>query len=299
MEIQKEKIIYHYIYDPKKYSGRMFDQFLAMGWYRMKQKIFTTTHNQYGNGPENINRVWWLRYNVNELSAHDSHKRLKRKSARFEITIEKFHDNSLEELDLYDIYRSDIDFDGYESLNEYLYGGEKMSSKYNTYAIRIKDNSKLIAVGLFDKGLDSVASGIHFYDHSYSKYSLGKLLILKTVEFLKENNMQWYYPGYIVVGKPKLDYKLFLGKDKAQYFDYESKSWLGYKDEILIPESYTLDDFDLFGLSILFARFGNMPPKDIKELMRGIDQSSIEEINNNDAQTNYPSDTLNNIEDIY
>ena len=108
MEIQKEKIIYHYIYDPKKYSGRMFDQFLAMGWYRMKQKIFTTTHNQYGNGPENINRVWWLRYNVNELSAHDSHKRLKRKSARFEITIEKFHDNSLEEHDLYDIYMTDL-----------------------------------------------------------------------------------------------------------------------------------------------------------------------------------------------
>ena len=42
-----------------------------------------------------------------------------------------------------------------------------------------------------------------------------------------------------------------------------------------------------------------MTPKDIKELMREIDQSSIEEINNSDAQTDYPSDPLNNIEDIY
>jgi arginyl-tRNA--protein-N-Asp/Glu arginylyltransferase len=298
MENQKEKVIYHYTHDPKKYSAKMIDRFLAKGWYRMKQKIFTTTHNQYGNGPENINRVWWLRYNVNEITTHDSHKRLKRKSAGFKITIEKFLDNSQEEHELYDIYRSHIDFDGYESLNEYLYGGEKIDNKYNTYAIRIKDNGKLIAVGLFDKGFYAAASGIHFYDPSYSKYSLGKLLILKTVEFMKENNMQWYYPGYIVVGKPKLDYKLFLGKDKAQYFDYESKLWLPYKDEILIPESYTLDDVDFFGLSVLFSRFGNMTPKDIRELMREIDQISIEEINNSGIETDYSSDLLKNIDDI-
>jgi arginine-tRNA-protein transferase len=274
MENQKEKIIYHYTYAPKKYSAKMIDRYHAMGWYRMKQKIFTTTHIKYGDGPENMNRVWWLRYNVNELTVHQSHKRLLKKAAEFEISIEKFLDNSREEHDLYDRYRSSIDFDGYDTLFEYLYGRTQKDEKYNTYAIRIKDKGKLIAVGLFNKGLYAAASAIHFYDHDYAKFSLGKILILETVKFMKANNMEWYYPGYIVVGKPKLNYKLFLGKDKAQFYDYETKSWLPYKDEILIPESYTLNDVDFFGLSVLFSRFGNMTAKDIRDLMHEVDQLS-------------------------
>jgi len=272
MEIQKEKIIYHYTYAPKKYSARMIDRYLAMGWYRMKQKIFSTTHNSYGEGPENLNRVWWLRYDVNEITPHTSHKRLKKKASAFTITIEKFLDDSTEEHDLYDKYRAYVDFDGYDSLKAFLYGRNKCENKYNTFAIRIKDKDKLIAVGLFDKGLYAAASGIHFYDPEYAKFSLGRLMILKTIEFMKANNLKWYYPGYIVVGRPKLDYKLFLGKDIAQYFDYETKSWLKFKDEILIPETYDLGDVDYFGLSLLFSRFGNMTPKDIRDLMTEIDE---------------------------
>jgi len=272
MEIQKEKIIYHYTYAPKKYSARMIDRFLAKGWYRMKQKIFTTTHNSYGEGPENLNRVWWLRYDVNEITPHTSHKRLKKKASAFTITIEKFLDDSSEEHDLYDKYRAYIDFDGYDSLKAFLYGRNKCENKYNTFVIRIKDKGRLIAVGLFDKGLYSAASGIHFYDPDYAKFSLGKLMILETIEFMKANNLKWYYPGYIVVGRPKLDYKLFLGKDIAQYFDYESKSWLKFKDEILIPVSYDLGDVDYFGLSVLFSRFGNIRPKDLENILTEINQ---------------------------
>jgi len=272
MEIQKEKIIYHYTYAPKKYSARMIDRFLAKGWYRMKQKIFTTTHNSYGDGPENLNRVWWLRYNINEFLEHSSHRKIIKKTRDFEITVDKYLDNNHEEHDLYAIYRNYIDFDGYENLSEYLYGKYKTVNKFNTYVIRISDKGKLIGVGLFDKGTYAAASGIHFYDPEYAKFSLGKLMILKTIEFMKANKLKWYYPGYIVVGRPKLDYKLFLGKDIAQYFDYETKSWLKFKDEILIPETYDLGDVDYFGVSLLFSRFGNMTPRDIRDLMTEIDE---------------------------
>ena len=62
--------------------------------------------------------------------------------------------------------------------------------------------------------------------------------------------MKWYYPGYIVVGKPKLDYKLFLGKDLAQYYDYETQSWLTYTDDILAEEVYTSSDLNLLHMSM-------------------------------------------------
>lgn len=231
----------------------MIDCYLSQGWYRMYQDIFTTTHNIYDDDRETMNRVWWLRYDIDNLIRRESHKRIIKQAKPFEITIERFIDEGKEEHDLYDLYRNHIDFDGYTSLNKCLYGGDKVKSKYNTYAIRIRDKGVLIGVGLFDKGLKSVSSEIHFFHPSYSKYSIGKLLILLTIDFMRNHKMKWYYPGYIVVGKPKLDYKLFLGKDLAQYYDYESQSWLIYNDDILTEEVYTSSDLNLLHMSMAFS----------------------------------------------
>ena len=43
---------------------------------------------------------------------------------------------------------------------------------------------------------------------------------------------KWYYPGYIVQGLPKFDYKLFLDKSATEVFLPAEGSWIGYPEFI-------------------------------------------------------------------
>ena len=98
----------------------------------------------------------------------------------------------------------------------------------------VYDGDQLIAAGYFDLGDTAAASILHFFDPQYARYSLGKYLILLTIEYLKDQGYEYYYPGYVVEGLPKMDYKLFLGKEEAEYFDPEAVAWLKFDDNILI-----------------------------------------------------------------
>jgi arginine-tRNA-protein transferase len=82
-------------------------------------------------------------------------------------------------------------------------------------------------------GAKTAASILHFYDPTYGKYSLGKYLILLTLDYLKSQHYEFYYPGYVVEGLNKMNYKLFLGKEYAEYFDPETISWKPFQDSIL------------------------------------------------------------------
>jgi arginyl-tRNA--protein-N-Asp/Glu arginylyltransferase len=113
---------------------------------------------------------------------------------------------------------------------------------FDTHCVRIYDENKLIAMGLFDKGKVSIASILNFFDPHYSKYSLGKYIILLIIEKMKEWGMFCYFPGYIVAGKPKFDYKLFLGEEAAKYMNKEL-SWIIFDRSILIPEKSTFNKF--------------------------------------------------------
>ncbi len=104
---------------------------------------------------------------------------------------------------------------------------------YNTKCISIFDAGKLVAAGYFDVGTISGTSILHFFDPEYSRYSLGKYLILLTIDYLKERGYTFYYPGYLVEGLPKMNYKLFLGKEEAQSFDPEAIGWKYFDERIL------------------------------------------------------------------
>jgi hypothetical protein len=46
----------------------------------------------------------------------------------------------------------------------------------------------------------------------------------------------------VIVGRPKFDYKLFLGRETAQYFDPETESWKPFCERIMDPEIRTPDE---------------------------------------------------------
>jgi leucyl-tRNA---protein transferase len=187
----------------------------------MHQQIFTTSHIQL----DEVYRVHWLRYAISELCTHYSHKRIYRRTNNFRTCITDFTFTD-EQRELHAVYRASIDFDGAPSITDCLFSSEdECPSIFNTKTIAVHDGAKLIACGYFDVGNKSAASILHFFDPNYARNSLGKYLILLTISYLRENGYEYYYPGYVVEGNPKMDYKFFLGKEQAQYFDPVLADW--------------------------------------------------------------------------
>src|SRR5437868_2447068 len=99
---------YFHRIQPKEITGSDLDELLALGWYRMDQTIFTSSHV----GLEEVYRVHWLRYSIADIQTHESHKRISNRNKNRHHTIEDFTSIRTDHSDLYQQYRATIDFDG-------------------------------------------------------------------------------------------------------------------------------------------------------------------------------------------
>lgn len=245
-QINGPLIAYHHSERPEALSGADLDRYLAAGWFRMHQEVFTTTHLFSG---DQAYRVHWLRFAIKSIQDRSSHRRLRRRNALFQVSIAEARGIPSSHEALYATYRASIDFEGADSVTHALFGDEPNASNiFQTKCITISDGSRPVAVGYFDTGLRSGASILHFFDPEYRRYSLGKYLILLTLDYLRNQGMEYYYPGYVVAGKEKMNYKLFLGRSHATYFDPTSASWRPFHERLL--QSEKLSEMDRLNLAL-------------------------------------------------
>ena len=237
---------------PESLLPEEFDNYLSQGWYRMYQYIFSVSHLLNYNTFE-VDRVWWLRYPIHAIQSHRSHRKISKKNSNFEVRVEKFVSITAEDEDLYKLYFESIDFEGYYNLNTCLFDNKEDIGLFNTWSISVYDNGRLIAKALIDLGEKAVMAKVNFYDPAYAAYSPSKFLILKTIDFMREYGYEFYYPGYLVIDRPKFLYKLFLGKESAQYYHPDTKTWKPYCDSVLLPEVRTDEEEDL--LKDVYFRF--------------------------------------------
>lgn len=224
---------YFHSINPDSLSDSELDLFLSLGWYRMHQHIFTCSHLLL----EIPHVVHWLRYPLAEIKNHTSHKRIRKRCKAFRYNIETFNGTSDTYEAIYTSYRQSINFDGADSIHQCLFGETDANQNiFKTKCISVFDGEKLVAGGYFDVGENSGTSILHFFDPYYKNYSLGKYLMLLTVDYLLSTGYTFYYPGYLVAGNPKMNYKLFIGKEATQYFDSETANWLYFKENILVAE---------------------------------------------------------------
>jgi arginine-tRNA-protein transferase len=229
---------YYNSFYPEEITGQDLDKLLALGWYRMHQTIFTSSHV----GLEEVYRVHWLRYTLSEIGNHTSHRKIRKRNAHVHFTIEDFTAIRADHAELHQRYRDSIDFDGAWNIEECLFGEEGLQRNiYNTKCISVFDHGQLVAGGYFDIGDRAAASILHFFDPLYKRFSPGKFLMLLTIDYLKLNQFEFYYPGYVVEGNSKMNYKLFLGKETAQYFDPDTATWKYFQESILINRSANSD----------------------------------------------------------
>ena len=233
---------------PDKVTGNTLDAYLERGWFRMGQSIFTTDFIFPDN---DFYRVFWLRYRLENIFSQNKSRRLMRVNKKFTAVLKPLELNQEME-DLYQVYLQSLDFRPSRTLRDYLMehsnSPEAIDNIYDSVLIEIRDQEKLIAIGIFDKGEKSIAGIINFYDPKYKKYSLSKYLMILKAQYAKEKGMSFYYPGYIAADYNKFDYKLFINPDSAEIYDPGDESWLPYSPELIkkLKNNITPPDHFLF-----------------------------------------------------
>ncbi|TVT41952.1 GNAT family N-acetyltransferase [Hymenobacter setariae] len=215
--------------------GDVLDYYLGLGYYRMNQDLFTCRFLPVG---PRIYTVHWLRLVVAQVHYGSKQRRLLRHNAQFTVAIKPFRLTAEYEA-LYARYHAYIDFDASPSLADLLLAGAT-HSVFDTYIIEVRHGEQLIAAGIFDRGTTTIAGIVNFYDPDYRKHSLGKYLMLLKTEYAREQQLAYYYPGYLVHGYPKFDYKLFASPEATEVFDFQNSEWLPFSWELVARQSAIL-----------------------------------------------------------
>jgi arginine-tRNA-protein transferase len=222
------------IHFPIEILPKELDNYLAKGWFRMGQMIFTCHVLCF---KDQVYSTVWIRLVLEKYAFQKSMRKLLLKNSnRFKTIIREAVFDS-EKQKLYEGHKER--FEGYipNTLKESLFGMEE-ENLYNTYEVCVYENEELIAVSFFDIGSDSIASIMGLYNPDYAQYSLGIYTMLCEIQFGMEEGKKFYYPGYVVPGYKKFDYKLRVGQ--MDFYDVPSEEWKSInalKEELLPAET--------------------------------------------------------------
>ena len=215
--------------------GDALDFYLAQGYYRMQQDLFTC---QFVPFDGRLYTAHWLRLDLSRVQWGPEQRRLLRRNARFTATTRPFRLTDEYE-ELYARYRAAITFDAALTIEAVLLGGAT-HNVFNTQIIELRDEGRLIAAGVLDFGERTLAGILNFYDPAYHRPSLGKYLLLLKTDYARRRHLDYYYPGYLVHDYPKFDYKLFACAAATEVFDSISGQWRPFSREAMQTNSAEL-----------------------------------------------------------
>jgi arginine-tRNA-protein transferase len=216
--------------------GDFLDYYLAQGYYRMGQNLFTCQFLPLETG---LYTTHWLRLVVASVAYGPKQRQLFRLNERFTVASRPFRLTPEYEA-LYALYYQSIDFDANPSLGDLLLEGGPHNI-FDSHVLEVRDGERLIAAGVFDRGTDSLAGIVNFYDPAYRKHSLGKYLMLLKLEHARRHGLAYYYPGYLMHNYPKFDYKLWACAAATEVFYARTHRWRLFNwDEVNREAAYLM-----------------------------------------------------------
>lgn len=229
------------IHFPEQLRGPQLDAYLARGWYRIGQAVFTTSTIDVADRAEKDTgateyRVFWLRYRLQDFRFGKKQQKLLVANRGFRVEFGKLQLTAdLERL--YTSYKSSLDFSIAPTLYKSLYHLEFYElpdmGVYDSQLIRVTNLGRLIAAGIFDQGYKAIAGIINLYEPGYRRYSLGKFLMLQKLQYAIGEGMDYYYPGYISPDFTKFDYKLWPGPPYAEVLNPLTEKWEPYSHDLM------------------------------------------------------------------
>lgn len=218
-------MVYYQVHELTELAPSRLDEYLAAGWYRMQQLIFTT---DLITKDDMLIPVFWLRHIVAAYTIAPSHKKINNSYKAFSVSITPFSvTDELEEL--YEQYRASVDFDISSTLQDSLLGATSQSI-YRTTCILVRDGKKLVAAGVLDEGVNSIAGILNFYDPAYAPKSPGKFLMLQKMQYAQQQQKKYYYPGYMSTAFSKFDYKLMMGGACTEVYNRKTDTWVPWSE---------------------------------------------------------------------
>lgn len=222
---------------PEVMLPQELDLFLSRGWYRMGQTIFTTHFLCFD---QEFYSAIWVRLDLQGYRFRKSlRKIIRRNKAAFQYSIQPSIITPEKEA-LYQKYRGAFPGVLAPSLRESLLDGDDLNI-YQTYEVQVRLGDRLVGLSFFDLGENSLSSITGIYDPEFQKFSIGFFTMLLEIEFGLENGYRYFYPGYVVPGYPRFDYKLRIGK--VDYYEMSTQEWRPYEE--LRPEDIPFQQMQL------------------------------------------------------
>lgn len=198
------------------------DEYLANGYYRMRQFMFTTFYIEY---EEQLHDVFWLRTLVRQVNLTQVGKKLFKQNKQFTHQVKPFAITAEHE-ELFSRYREHVSFVHTPTIHENLMGeAQPEHTIFNTKLIEVRDGEKLIAFGYFDEGEQAIMGLLNVYDPEYKKHSLGKFLILLKLAYCQQQKIEFYYTGYIALGLHHFDYKTYPDEEAVEVLIHATNTW--------------------------------------------------------------------------
>ena len=207
---------------PFTLSPTALDDYLARGWYRMGASIFTT-HFLFFQGE--VYSAIWIRLDLQDFKFSKRQRKLLRKNAAIFDVATNQRVIDAERNEVYTAYAEDFDGRLSPSIEDSLedYGDNSVFNTWET-TIRVKNNGQLVGASYFDVGDQAAASILGYYLPQMKPFSLGYYTMLLEIQYCLDNGIRYYYPGYVVPGYGRFDYKLRLGA--SEYYDVRADAWL-------------------------------------------------------------------------
>ncbi|MCP4522290.1 MAG: hypothetical protein GY827_11470 [Cytophagales bacterium] len=220
------------------------DKYLAGGWFRSTEMMY---RSEVICLDEDIVAPVNIRLNLSDFSFSKNQRKLFSRHKRhfhFEISLIESSFDYMDERSN-ELYRLHTEkFKGYIHDNLFqFFNGVNMETAFNmTHRVAVYDGEKLIGLSFFDLGEKGLASLLSVYDLSeeYKSYSLGLFTMLLEVEFAQENNLRFYYPGYVLDKPSAFDYKLRL--QGYLYYDWTNKRWKKPLEKYKEEKSWLVND---------------------------------------------------------
>ncbi|MBX2953489.1 MAG: GNAT family N-acetyltransferase [Leadbetterella sp.] len=210
--------MYASLVKPDTLAPRELDLFLEKGWFRLGTGLFTTSFLTF---EDTLFDTFWLRVNLSEFQPSRSQREILKKISGLRVTAGRAVLTEEKEV-LFGKYRESVSFQPAKNLAGLL---SDPGALFDTQEVCIYDGERLVACGIFDLGESSAEGIVSFFDPDYRRLSPGKALVLHKIMFCKERGVKWFYPGYVVPGYPRFDYKLDISREDSEYYDITMSEW--------------------------------------------------------------------------
>lgn len=195
----------------------LFDYYLRRGW-RNHGQVFFRYNMAIMDGRMHL--VLPLRINVRTWCPSGSQKRILRHNDCLKSTFNPARIDT-ERRALFMRHAQRFPVEGRPQQLEDFLGKRPWTSPCRGVECVIRDSGKLTAFSYGFVGAESFSSVYAVFDPRSQARSLGIYTMLKEIEWVREQGLIWYYPGYATYHASLYDYK--KGFHSLQYYDWEER----------------------------------------------------------------------------